>query len=81
MTWCFTGLGRSSPQWSRPGCWVPRQCSHRGAAAEPTESTDVSLKTCQGPVTVTLYLMGKETGRCARLILCLFNLLISTFGT
>lgn len=27
-------------------------------------------------MTVILYLTGKETGRCARLILCLFNLLI-----
>lgn len=40
------------------------------------ECADASLKTCQGLMTVILYLTGKETGRCARLILCLFNLLI-----
>lgn len=50
-----------------------QRTQHREAGSKPA---DAPSKSCHCLLTVVLYRMGKETGRWARLILCLFNLLI-----
>lgn len=45
-------------------------------ARSDSKPADASLQSCKARLTVIWYLLQKETGRCPRLILCLFNLLI-----
>lgn len=68
-SWACAFLPTSRQIWSP---WV-QTLPVAGSVAKPA---DASLQSCQARLTVIRYLVQKETGRCPRLILCLFNLLI-----